>query len=115
MPRERSVMPDDYTVLLGEIRGLLQTARARAYQAVDNIRVQAYWQVGERIVRAELEHQDRADYGRQVVERLARDLGMAQRLVYEIVQFYRTYPLVHTLRPELSWSQYGILVRVADA
>ncbi len=46
MPRERkdrAVMPDDYSVLLGEIRGLLQTARARAYQAVDNIKVQAYW------------------------------------------------------------------------
>ncbi len=46
-PKDRSVVPDDYSALLGEIRGLLQTARARAYQAVDNIKVQAYWQVGE--------------------------------------------------------------------
>ncbi len=104
----------DYDTLLHEVRGLLQTARNRAYQAVDNLRVQAYWQVGERLVRAELEHRDRADYGRQVIERLSRDLGVAQRLIYEIVQFYRTYPLVHMLRPELSWSQYGILLRVAD-
>jgi hypothetical protein len=73
--------PAEYDALLREVRGLLQTARNRAYQAVDNIRVQAYWQVGERIVRAELEHQGRADYGRQVIERLSRDLGMAQRLI----------------------------------
>lgn len=110
-----ALQPEGYDTLLQEIRGLLQTARNRAYQAVDNIKVQAYWQVGERLVRAELEHKDRADYGSRVIEQLARDLGMAARVIYEIVQFYRTYPLGHTLRTELSWSQYVILVRVADA
>ncbi len=108
-------IPEGYDTLLQEVRGLLATARNRAYQAVDNLRVQAYWQVGERLVRAELEHRDRADYGRRVIERLAADLGMARRLLFEIVQFYRAYPLVHLLRAELSWSQYGVLMRVADA
>ena len=109
------VAPDDYDALVREVRGLLQSARNRAYQAVDNIKVQAYWQVGERIVRAELEHRDRADYGARIVEQLARDLGMARRLLYEIVQFYRAYPIVHTLRAELSWSQYGVLMRIENA
>jgi predicted nuclease of restriction endonuclease-like (RecB) superfamily len=109
------VAPDDYDALVREVRGLLQTARNRAYQAVDNIKVQGYWQVGERIVRAELEHRDRADYGARIIEQLARDLGMARRLLYEIVQFYRAYPIVHTLRAELSWSQYGVLMRIEDA
>jgi len=108
-------IPEGYETLLHEVRGLLATARNRAYQAVDNLRVQAYWQVGERLVRAELEHRDRADYGRRTIERLAADLGMARRLLFEIVQFYRAYPLVHTLRAELSWSQYAVLMRVADA
>ena len=115
MPRERAVAPEGYAALRDEIQGLLQAARNRAYQAVDNIKVQAYWQVGERIVRAELEHKDRADYGARVIEQLARDLGMAPRVIYEIVQFYRTYPLVHMLRAELSWSQYVLLIRVGDA
>jgi predicted nuclease of restriction endonuclease-like (RecB) superfamily len=109
------VFPEEYDALLQEVRGLLATARNRAYQAVDNLRVQAYWQVGERLVRAELEHRERADYGRRAIERLAADLGMARRLLFEIVQFYRAYPLVHLLRAELSWSQYGVLMRVADA
>jgi len=113
-PKDRSLILADYDVLLGEIRGLLQTARARAYQAVDNLKVQAYWQVGERIVRAELEHKERADYGARALEQLARDLGIARRTMYEIVQFYRTYPLVHMLRADLSWSQYVVLVRVGD-
>jgi len=82
VPRDRSVMPDDYSALLSEIQGLLQTARARAYQAVDNIKVQAYWQVGERIVRAELTHKERADYGAHVVEQLARDLKMSRPVLF---------------------------------
>jgi len=41
---------EGYDDLLRDIRSILENARARAYQAVDNIRVQTYWQVGENIV-----------------------------------------------------------------
>jgi len=107
-------MPDDYGVLLGEIRGLLRTARARAYQAVDNIKVQAYWQVGERIVRAELEHKERADYGGRVVEQLARDLKISRPLLFRILRFYRMYPIVTTLSSQISWSHYDLLSGIDD-
>src|SRR5579884_2099316 len=109
MPRSKDVLPDDYTALLREVRGLLQTARNRAYQAVDNIKVQAYWQVGERIVRAELEHKERADYGARVIEQLARDLGLARTLLNRIVRFYRVYPLITALSTQISWSHYELL------
>ncbi len=107
-------MPDDYATLLGEIRGLLQTARARAYQAVDNIKVQAYWQVGERIVRADLEHKERADYGGRVIEQLARDLGLARTLLNRIVRFYRAYPIITALSTQISWSHYEMLAGIDD-
>ncbi len=44
----------DYQNLLQEIRSILDKGLYQAYKAVDNIRVQAYWQIGERIVREEL-------------------------------------------------------------
>ncbi len=113
-PKDRSVMPDDYSALLGEIRGLLQTARARAYQAVDNIKVQAYWQVGERIVRAEMDHKERADYGARVVEQLARDIGMTRSTLFRIVRFYRAYPIMTALSSQISWSHYEILATLDD-
>src|SRR5919109_2357532 len=103
------VAPDDYDALVREVRGLLQTARNRAYQAVDNIKVQAYWQVGERIVRAELEHRDRADYGARVIEQLARDLGMTRQHLARIVRFYRAYPIITALHTQVSWSHYELL------
>jgi len=111
---DRSVLPADYDALLGEIRSLLRTARARAYQAVDNIKVQAYWQIGERIVRAELDHKERADYGSRVIEQLARDLKMSRPVLFRIVRFHRVYPVVTTLSSEISWSHYDILSGIDD-
>ncbi len=113
-PSDRAAMPDDYGALLGEIRGLLQTARARAYQAVDNIKVQAYWQVGERIVRAELGHKERPDYGARVIEHLAGDLKMTPQMLNRIVRFYRAYPIVAALSTQISWSHYELLAGIDD-
>jgi len=113
-PRDVSPMPPDYDALLGEIRSLLQTARDRAYQAVDNIKVQAYWQMGERIVRAELTHKERPEYGGRVIEHLARDLKMTPQMLNRIVRFYRAYPVVTALSSRLSWSHYELLAALDD-
>ena len=100
-----------YSQVLKDIRFLLEKAKAQAYKAVDNIRVQTYWQVGERIVREEL-GQKRADYGKKIIELLADDLKCSRTLIFEVVQFYRAYPIVHTLYGQLSWSHYRILIQI---
>ncbi len=82
---------EGYAELLHDIKGLLEQGKYYAYKSVDNIRVQTYWQIGERIVREELQHRERADYEVGVVELLAIDLGFARRTMFEIVLFYRTY------------------------
>lgn len=64
---------EGYQEILTEIQSVLERATFQAYKAVDNIRVQTYWQIGERIVRAELAHKERADYGKQLLEHLAKD------------------------------------------
>ena len=53
--------PDNYTSLLKDIKSILQKGLVKAYKAVDNIKVQTYWQLGERIVREEI-IQGRANY-----------------------------------------------------
>ncbi|PIV52957.1 MAG: hypothetical protein COY53_00870 [Elusimicrobia bacterium CG_4_10_14_0_8_um_filter_37_32] len=101
-----------YNTLLNDVKSILEKAKYQTYKAVDNLRVQTYWQVGERIVREELIHKDRADYGKRIAERLANDLSVTRALLFEIIQFYRAYPIVHTLRGQLSWSHYGSLIRI---
>ena len=102
-----------YNKILDDVRGLLDRARAQAYKAVDNIRVQGYWQVGERIAREELKHGGRAAYSKKVIERLAEDLGFTRAVLYRILQFYKTYPIVVTLSRQLSWSHYEALISIS--
>ncbi|HEX2913063.1 MAG TPA: PDDEXK nuclease domain-containing protein [Chloroflexia bacterium] len=103
-----------YDTLLNDLRTMLDLGKTRAYQAVDNIRVQTYWQIGERIDRAELEHRDRADYGKRIMEHLARDLGFSKLTLYRIIKFYRLFPIVSALRKQLSWRHYVELLAVED-
>lgn len=100
----------DYSIILKDIRFLLEKTKAQAYKAVDNIRVQVYWQIGERIVREELQHKERADYGKKLIESLARDLGLGKVSLHYTVKFYKAYPIIQTVSEQLSWSHYVELI-----
>jgi predicted nuclease of restriction endonuclease-like (RecB) superfamily len=101
-----------YQNLLQEVKGLLDSGLKKAYKAVDNIKVQTYWQVGERIVKEELKYKDRANYGEYLIKNLTEDLKIKKRLLYRSVQFYNTYPIVSALQTQLSWYHYLELIRV---
>lgn len=105
---------DGYGQLLRDIKSILENAKYHAYKAVDNIRVQAYWQIGERIFREELQHKERADYGDRLVENLSEDIGFVKRDIYRMTQFYRTYPIVTSLMSQLSWTHYTVLMAIGD-
>ncbi|MFH0752334.1 MAG: PDDEXK nuclease domain-containing protein [archaeon] len=102
--------PLTYDALLKDVKSILQKGITKAYKAVDNIKVQTYWQVGERIVREELGRKDRADYGKKIIDNLAVDLGFKRAELYRIVQFYETYPIVASLTRQLSWTHYRTLI-----
>ena len=106
------ILPGSYGLLLNDVRSIIDRGLSKAYKAVDNLKVQTYWQIGERVVREELNHKDRAGYGKNIIEKLAADLSFSRRLMFEIVQFYRGYPIVHTLCAQLSWSHYKLLIAI---
>ncbi|HJH26091.1 MAG TPA: hypothetical protein C5S37_04780, partial [Methanophagales archaeon] len=105
---------EGYTEILQDIKSLLEKARYRAYKAIDNLRVQTYWQIGERIVRGELQHRERGDYGERVIENLSSDLDIQRRDLYRMVQLYRVYPIVTSLMSQLSWTHYTVLITITD-
>jgi predicted nuclease of restriction endonuclease-like (RecB) superfamily len=121
MPRKKYLAPTkkqslssekNYRDLLQELKSILAKGQYAAYKAVDNIRVQTFWQLGERIVREELKSKNRADYGKYLVDNLAVDLGIKKQRLYEIVKFYRIYPIVRTVSGQLSWSHYLELTEI---
>jgi predicted nuclease of restriction endonuclease-like (RecB) superfamily len=103
---------EGYNHLLKDVQSILQNGLGRVYKAVDNIKVQTYWQVGERIVREELRYKERADYGEKVIVELSLDLKISKRLLFEIIRFYKIYQIVHTLCAQLSWSHYRLLIKI---
>jgi len=105
---------EDYEEIFEDIRSLLEKANLQAYKVIDTLRVQTYWQIGERIARSELKHKERANYGNHVVEKLSKDLGFQKRLIYRMVQFYKTYTFASSLNKELSWSHYQELIALED-
>lgn len=102
-----------YKILREDVAYLLEKAKLQAYKAVDNIRVQTYWQIGERITREELKN-GRADYGQKVISLLAEDLGFSRADLFKMVQFYKAYPIVSQVARQLSWSHYAELIFVKN-
>ena len=106
------------TVLYGAIRQVLESARKSAYKAVNFAMVQAYWQIGRLILEDEQNGEARAEYGKKVLDELAKRLTAefgkgfdASNLRYMRL-FYKAFPNCDTLRHELSWSHYRLLLRV---
>lgn len=94
-----------------EVLHLIESARQRAYQAVNNELVSLYWQVGEYISRK----LQSAEWGDGVVDQLARFLartqpglrGFARPNLFRMRQFYETYrgdKIVSPLVRQLPWT-----------
>ena len=103
-----------------EIKLILEKARQRVYSSINREMVDAYWEIGKRIVEEEQQGEKRAGYGKEILKILSKELftefgkGFDERELRRIRQFYLTFPIRDTLRPELSWSHYRLLIRVTN-
>ena len=76
---------------------LLESARRASARAVNALMTATYWEIGRRIVKAEQGGKRRADYGEQLIERLAADLtkrfgrGFGARNLFQMRAFYFAY------------------------
>ena len=106
--------------LVGEIKQIINDARAHAIRSVDFCRVQMYWAIGQRIVEKEQQGKERADYGTYLIKRLAQEIepeygsGFGERQLKFCRQFYKTYPNGNALRSQLNWTQYRMLIQIPD-
>jgi predicted nuclease of restriction endonuclease-like (RecB) superfamily len=105
--------------LYNQIKGILTSARDKAYSAVNFAMVEAYWLIGKQIVETQ-GNNERAEYGEQLLEFLSEKLtedfgrGFDESNLRNIRQFYLTFPIRDTLCHELGWSHYRLIMRVTD-
>ena len=107
-----------------DVQNIIEQTRNYAYQAINVAMVQRNWLLGKRIADEELQGGDRADYGKEVIKRLADYLtklygkGFTSSNLYQFVHFYKFFPeIFHTVCVKshmLSWSHYRTLLRVSD-
>jgi predicted nuclease of restriction endonuclease-like (RecB) superfamily len=119
-------MSDDLTqpndLLFQEIRQLIDTAKQRAAVAINAEITLLYWQVGKRIQTEVLQGQ-RAEYGKQVIINLSRNLtqnygkGWSERQLNYCVLIAEVFPdreILHTLSAELGWSHLKLIIGIED-
>ena len=110
-------LPDDYAVLLAEVKERVRSAQYEALKAVNKELVALYWDIGKLIA----ERQNREGWGKSVVERLANDLqnefpgvkGFSNQNLWYMRQFYLEYHDNEKLQPlvgEISWSKNLIIM-----
>ena len=106
--------------LFTQLRTLIVSARQQAFRAVDTVQVRTYWEIGRHIVVFEQKGAQRAEYGTQLLERLAGKLsvefgkGFDTRNLRNMRAFYVEFPKWHAVRTELSWTHYRALLGVDD-
>jgi len=109
-----------YQELIDSIGGLLQQARNKAFQVVNRILVKTYWEIGRQIVVYEQKNKEKADYGFELLDKIAADLkkrygkGFSRSNVFNFRRFYFAYPKIQTLSGLLSWSHIVALLGVSD-
>ena len=102
------------------IKDIIANSRENAIRSVDNARTLMYWSIGKRIFEEEQQGKERADYGSYLLEFISKELlpeygnGFSKRELERYRQFYRTLPIATTLRSQLSWSQYKLVMSLKD-
>jgi predicted nuclease of restriction endonuclease-like (RecB) superfamily len=108
--------------LLREFRGLIETARQRAAQAVSAELVLLYWRIGARL-RTEILGGERAQYGEAIVSTLSRQLsadygaGFSRQNLFHMVRFAEAWPdesKVVQLAEQLGWSHIKEILYLQD-
>ncbi len=108
--------------LYNRASSVIEQARETAYRQINEALIRRNWELGKLIAEEELNGQDRATYGAEIIKGLSKRLtakygkGFTKSYLYSYVQFYKTHltifqsPLGKS-KQLLSWTHYYILTQ----
>lgn len=108
---------------INDIKTIIEQGRQAAYSSVNLVMINTYWNIGRRIVEEEQNGDARAEYGKQLIDKIAVELTIEYGNNYEARrlrdyrQFYllfRDLQIWHARVPNLKWTHFRTLLRVAD-
>ncbi len=109
--------------MLEEIRALIEEGRQQAAATVNATMTLLYWRIGKRI-NQEVLHEQRAEYGKQIVSTLAKRLemdygrGFSEKSLRHMMRFAEAFPdgqIVSSLMRQLSWTHLLAIIYLKDS
>ena len=107
----------DDAQFISDIKAIVYTAKQKAYQAADTYQVVSNWLVGRRIVEQEQHGQERAQYGKHIVELASETLTAEFGKGYSIVniksfrKFYLTFSDLLIGQTPSAQSENGLTIK----
>lgn len=101
------------------IKLILIDARNKVYQTANFAMVEAYWNIGKKIIEVQ-GGKEKADYGTGLLKELSKQMtqdfgkGFTVANLKNMRQFFLTFSNGCELRSELSWTHYRLLMRVEN-
>lgn len=111
------------TDFIDEIKRIIDEGKRLSYRAVNNIMISTYWHIGRRIVEEEQQGKERAEYGKELIDILSKELereygnGFSARYLRAFRQFYLVVPNYEIWKsrfPNLTWTHVFRSLRVGD-
>lgn len=125
MTKKKDITPADINIdaLFNDVKNIINQGVGRSVQMVHSIICMTYWKIGQRIVEDEQRGEKRAEYGKQILKKLAERLteeygendNYSARDLRNCRQFFlafNDFPIWYARVPNLTWTHYRSLLRV---
>jgi len=121
-PVKSSILPATTDKLVGDIRKIIQEARAAVAATVNTGLTMLYWRIGGRVGQ-EILKGSRAEYGEEIVSTVSRQLemeygnGFSAKNIRHMIRFADAFPdvqIVSTLSRQLSWSHFKEMIYLKE-
>ena len=111
-----------YGGLLKDAEQIIERSQQHAYVAINTLMVERNWLLGKRIAEEELQGEDRAKYGAQLIKQLSTDLtekygkGFTKSNLYNFTLFFKYFPnIFHAVRGKFDEGNFATLRRKSNA
>ena len=104
---------NSYQKILSQVQKTIRETEQNIVQNVNRQKVEMCWKLGK-IIDEHLLKNDRADYGKKFFQDLSTDIAIAEKTLYQMRSFYKTYPTLPQDNAALSWSHYRNLISVKN-
>ena len=110
---KQEIVTSSLANLVSDIKEIINKGRREAYSEVNAVMISTYWKIGRRIVTEEQNGQKRAEYGKGLIDALARELthdmgeGYSPRYLRAFRKFYTLFPDEENWKsrfPNLTWT-----------